>query len=273
MSFSGNAFRLLMSLVPRHNKLLFIVACFYRDRYRAENDVRIAANGELRLLQTMLPACKVVFDVGAHVGDWTQLALQVSPQAHIHCFEPCPQSHARIAARAFPGNVVVNNIALGAAGGQRKLFAMARDSSMNSLYRLDGTESKYGPQQEVGDTIDCATTDDYCSTHSIDSIDFMKVDVEGSEMDVLRGARSMLARRAIRVIQFEHTCCAVASRTLLADFFDFLLPFGYSLYKVHPRGLWRLPTYDVRLETFDYANYVAALDLDAALSAPHPSWQ
>ena len=52
------------------------------------NNANITTNGELEVIRKYIPHCRIVFDVGAHIGEWTQLALKENPQVQIHCFEP-----------------------------------------------------------------------------------------------------------------------------------------------------------------------------------------
>ena len=87
-------------------------------------------------------------------------------------------------------------------------------------------------------------------------IDLMKVDVEGHELEVFKGAVGMLAQGKIKRIQFEYGGCNIDSRVLLKNLFDFLVPYGYTFYKVFPRELRRVPRYDQRLENFQYQNWV-----------------
>ena len=57
-----------------------------------------------------------------------------------------------------------------------------------------------------------STGDDYCREHSVSSLDLLKVDTEGSDLQVLRGFREMLERRAIDVVQFEYGRASITSR-------------------------------------------------------------
>jgi hypothetical protein len=87
----------------------------------------------------------------------------------------------------------------------------------------------------------------------------MKIDVEGSEMAVLRGAAKLLQARRLRCVQFEHAWFAAYSHTFLKDYFDLLPPLGYVLYKLFPEGPLRLDGYNHHLESVRSANYAAAL--------------
>ena len=85
----------------------------------------------------------------------------------------------------------------------------------------------------------------------------MKLDVEGHELEVLRGMTATLKRRQMGTIQFEYGGCNIDSRALLKDIFAFLKAQDYELYKMHPKSLRHVPGYDQRLENFQYQNWVA----------------
>jgi hypothetical protein len=88
-------------------------------------------------------------------------------------------------------------------------------------------------------------------------IDFLKVDVEGHELEVFKGTKEMLGKGAIKYIQFEYGGCNIDARMLLKDLFNFFLPYHYTLYKIYPHELRHVPRYDQRLENFQYQNWVA----------------
>jgi len=85
----------------------------------------------------------------------------------------------------------------------------------------------------------------------------MKVDVEGHELEVFKGAQGMLEKGAVKRIQFEYGGCNIDARMLLKDFFAFCAPYRYAFYKIYPHDLRHIPRYDQRLENFQYQNWVA----------------
>ncbi len=242
-------------LLPR-NAFLYRVCKRYVDRYNSENNDDIHTNGELRLMQTILPQCAIVFDVGANVGDWTALALEISPRLQIHCFEPSAATFQRLQAQV---GAVCNNFGLSSTPGEMTLWVFADGAGTNSLYKRRGLEDGWGlAEQQQAETVRLDTLDAYCQRAGVQVIDLMKVDVEGHELEVFKGAAGMLAQGKIKCIQFEYGGCNIDSRVLLKDLFDFLVPYGYAFYKIFPRELRRVRRYDQRLENFQYQNWVAA---------------
>jgi FkbM family methyltransferase len=245
----------LIALVPA-NSMIYRLCKRYVDRYNSENNDNIHTNGELRLMRAVLPQCTTVFDVGANIGDWSALALKINPQLKIHCFEPSAATFQLLQAR---GGAICNNFGLSSLPGEMTLWVFADGAGINSLYKRQGLEDGCGlAEQQRKETVRLDTLDAYCQRAGVQAIDFLKVDVEGHELEVFKGAAGMLAQGKINRIQFEYGGCNIDSRVLLKDLFEFLLPYGYAFYKVFPRELRRVPRYDQRLEKFQYQNWVAA---------------
>jgi hypothetical protein len=82
------------------------------------------------------------------------------------------------------------------------------------------------------------------------------LDVEGHELEVLRGSTEMLSQGRIGTVQLEYGGCNIDARVLLKDIFAFMEPFGYAAHKILPAGLKFVRRYDQRLENFQYQNWV-----------------
>jgi hypothetical protein len=136
--------RMIFDLLPSSNALLYRLCKRYVDRYNSENDDDIRTNGELRFMQSTLPKCATVFDVGANVGDWTAWALNINPCLKVHCFEPSAVTYDRLRARNFGEGVVCNNTGMSSAVGRKVLHVFADESGTNSLYRREGLEDGWG---------------------------------------------------------------------------------------------------------------------------------
>ena len=251
--------RLLFSCLPRDNQYLYRFCKKYVDRYRNENNDDMRSNGEARFLASTLPNCRVVFDVGANVGQWAKMALGVNATVNLHCFEPSHFTYQRLVANAFPPNVICNNFGLGSLPAEGRLLVFEDGSGLNSLYRREGLEAGWGLDVNTREeSIRLETLDNYVESRGLTSrIDLCKIDVEGHELEVLRGMTATLSRCQMGMIQFEYGGCNIDSRVLLKDIFAFLRKFGYELYKIYPAELRPVPKYDQRLENFQYQNWLA----------------
>jgi hypothetical protein len=83
----------------------------------------------------------------------------------------------------------------------------------------------------------------------------LKMDVEGHELDVLKGAEYTL--RTIDVVQFEFGGCNIDTRTYFQDYFYFFRNAGFSLFRLGPKGLENIPKYTEIDESFTTTNYYA----------------
>jgi hypothetical protein len=103
------------------------------------------------------------------------------------------------------------------------------------------------------------TLDAFCKEQCLSRIDFLKLDVEGNELNVLRGATRMIEAGAIGMIQFEFGEAQIGSRTFFRDIYGFLSP-HYTVHRILGMGLSAvLEAYDVILEVYRTTNYLAML--------------
>jgi hypothetical protein len=102
------------------------------------------------------------------------------------------------------------------------------------------------------------TLDAYCLRNGVERIDLLKVDVEGHELAVLRGARRLFERGAIHRVLFEFGGTGIDSRVFLQDYYYFFTPMGMKLHRLLRDGsLHPIPQYEEFYEQFTYTNFVA----------------
>ena len=258
MSFPGRLLSIPLRLLPVSNKQLYRLCRYCVDRYNGDNNANIHTNGELHFMHRMVPGCHTVFDVGANIGEWATLALDINSSLDLHCFEPSHSTYQQLLAKSLPPNVTCNNLAFGSRQEEKTLYVFQEFSTMNSLYQRQGLEDGWGiaPPQHT-ERIWLDTIDHYCWERGIRTIDFLKVDVEGHELEVFIGAREMLSKGQIRYVQFEYGGCYIDARVLLKDVFEFFQSLGYALYKIYPQSIRLIGRYDQRLENFQYQNWIA----------------
>jgi FkbM family methyltransferase len=150
---------------------------------------------------------QTIFDVGAHQGESALEFLKLFPQARIHSFEPFPDSFAHMKKRvAAHDQVVPVNLAASDHRGTAE-FTVNRNALTNSLLPNAAGAVDNQPEGYVGEsrriTVHLTTLDDYCAEKSIESIHLLKIDTQGAEMMVLRGARRLFQESRVGILYCE----------------------------------------------------------------------
>lgn len=223
-------------------------------------------SGERFLIKSVLKSDRdstcVVFDVGANVGEFSQEVLhrRGDGKLELHAFEPTNSAFAQLRSALAPRDgLYLNRCALGQVRAEMPIYFDAPASGLASLTRRNLSFRSLDMSQQ--ETVLVRTLDDYCAETGVKRIDFLKIDVEGHELDVLRGAVQMLERRAIQRIMWEFGGANLDTRTTFRDFWEVYGRYGFGrIYRLVPPGhLHRVRAYDESLEQYTTTNYVACL--------------
>lgn len=199
---------------------------YHIRRVSGEGDLGLDAFRDMRRLSAR-DRRPVVFDVGANVGQSVDCFRESLGNPIIHSFEPDPESFSELRRRnAAAPDVHLNNFALGSERGTAELFQNTC-SDMSSL--LEGGTESWGTIK--GKTrVDIRTLDDYCSERGVTQIDILKSDTQGYDLEVLKGAEQLLARRRVRLVYIEIIFSRMYERLPRADeVYGFLADHGFSL--------------------------------------------
>ncbi len=227
----------------------------YNKRYLFWKMGNMKTNGELKVIKTFIPKSKVIFDVGANCGDWTKIALKENPNTIVHCFEPCSKAFNKLINENKNSKVTANKIAMSSKTGTSEIFIFDVCDSYNSINKRDIGYGIGKPNKT--ETVELETIDNYCEKNNIKKIDFLKIDTEGHELEVLKGAIEMLNKNLIDIIQFEYGDTYIDAGILLKDMFNFFKETQYDLYKVYLNEIIPINKYNHDLETFEYQNWLA----------------
>jgi FkbM family methyltransferase len=197
----------------------------------------------LRQIDANVPRDAVVVDVGANRGVYTlRMSRLVGPLGRVHAVEPFPPNVASLdAIAARQRNVVVHPVALSETAGARSLSVPVLDGrSVDALATLRAVE---GDCDHVD--VPVARLDDIIGGDR-DRVRFVKCDVEGHELAVLRGARRLLEHRPVLLVEIEQR------QGDLDATFDLLSSAGYDGWAVTPAGLRPLAEFDVQRDQLDH---------------------
>jgi len=137
----------------------------------------------------------MIFDVGANRGQTAQMFRRWYPRAFIHCFEPVSGTF-EILEQSVRGDARIraHHLGLGASAGPQVIGVNA-DDRMSAV----GKEAATGH----GERITVETLDHFCTQSGVERIDYLKIDTEGSDLAVLKGASDVLARGAASIVEVE----------------------------------------------------------------------
>ena len=209
----------------------------------------------------------LMLDVGANVGDWTNLAFGAFPKARIIAFEPSETHRA-----AFRQNVAKRetlSLEVFALAAERRTATLYKDMSISGLASLTKRDlSHVGIDLNLTEQVQTERLDSFLEEHGdVRTIDYLKLDVEGHELDVLKGAQQALADGRIKVVQFEFGGSNIDTRTYFRDFYTLLTGLGYRIYIIRPGGLLApIDRYREFYEQFRTTNFVAVLNRRGTVS-------
>jgi FkbM family methyltransferase len=173
-----------------------------------------------------------IFDVGANVGFWsTQLAQMLGDRGHaIFAFEPVPSTFAKLVESVERLQLADRlHVIAGAVGDSSGIVRLSYSPFDSMLARVDAAEVEHLPGTRAA-YAPCLTLDEFSSSVSV-TPDLLKIDVEGSELRALRGARRMLHLPNRPGIMFEYNPKALFDAGEDASSFAELLS-GYVLHYV-----------------------------------------
>lgn len=236
----------------------------------------VHVNGEAALLAALAPfQPRVLFDVGANIGEWSEVATKALPAAMIHAFEITPATAQRLRASVAPfgERIAIHEFGLGDHAGEITVYVSPRDDTANSTLRdaveVSADAGTTPAIEEVSSRI--MPGDAFLREHRISHIDLLKIDVEGAEFSVLHGFEDAFARGAIDLVQFEYGEINLKTRDFLEDYYKFFTERGFVVGKLYPEGVM-FKDYTLADEDFLGPNYIACraarADLIAALGFP-----
>lgn len=183
----------------------------------------------------------IVFDVGANTGIWTKALMMHSDSLidRIFLFEPLPGNFKKLTDRKskgffYPNENKLNLFNIGISSEIAQL-EINHESESSTYASLEVLETLLGPRSvplNEKTLIKCTTIDSFCKEKNINQIDFLKVDVEGHEYSVLKGAKSMIENHQIKNIIFEFGTHQLFINNQFKVFWDFFQKYNYKLYRL-----------------------------------------
>lgn len=167
---------------------------------------------------------RMIFDVGANMGQTAAVLRRKYPLATIHCFEPNPECCARISKVSHTLNV--HQLAL---GSKKAVLSLDKSAGGSDMFRLTEDGSANSVTVEV--------LDNFCKQKNIAKIDYLKIDTEGHDLEVIRGAHQMLQEQRIGIVEAEVSMNS--DNKWHVGFFEvqqFMEDLGYRLFGIYEQA-------------------------------------
>jgi len=190
------------------------------------------------ILERFVSPGGVCVDVGASGGDWTYpMAKSVGPEGLVHAFDAFPY-YARVLRHALlfrrVSNVKVHSLGLGDADGVREITLVDRDGTiLVGKIHLTAEDDTTREKLEVPiRKLDTVMVDDDSFSRTV----LLKIDVEGAELAIFRGARRMLVEvRPAIYCEVVHGFCERYGHRLV-DVLNHVVGFGYRVQVLTDEG-------------------------------------
>lgn len=197
---------------------------------------------------------QVCFDVGANIGGYSSELLS-GTSAHIHAFEPVASTYD-ILTQITNSRLHAWRLAIGDRDGEANIMVDPTFTQTASLVHelVDQTPLKTRGEKRT-ELVPLRTVDSFCNSEAIDRLDFIKIDSEGYEIEVLQGAQETLRTMRPSFVQFELAHHHLIRRHLLADLLDLLE--GYRPYRLLRNGMHSVDLRQPVDNLFIMANYIA----------------
>ncbi|MEO7531924.1 MAG: FkbM family methyltransferase [Sediminibacterium sp.] len=218
------------------------------NKYKHKDDI----GGVDYLFKTIQPG-QTILDIGAHKGGYLYLMLElVGKNGKIVAFEPQSLLHAYLSKMKKVlswQNVTVEHIALSDTETETTLFIPTNNVSSKSA--PGATILNNRERDDIGFTEKVSTDslDHYCSTHNI-APDFLKIDVEGNELNIFKGGMKTLAKYKPRII--VECDAGYVGEAQVWETFALLQGLGYTGSFIFEAA--RLPLSEFNFETYQNRN-------------------
>mgnify|MGYP001225094643 FL=1 len=254
---------ILLRILPNKKKT-YNFSKILLNRYNNNKNWLPHKNGEFNILKKFLLSNisdKIFFDIGCNIGDFSKYLLKNNYKDKIYLFDVI---------NSLDKNIVEND----KVKFTETLFWNKHEKikfNINKNEKNSGTNSpfdmnKIGYATENNQIeINSSTLDYFIQENKIKKIDYLKIDTEGSEYRVLKGASDNLKKDFFKFIHLEYGHAAMADRVYIKDIYDLLAPLGMHMYVIIPEGLRKLD-YSPYLENeYDYINLFFCSDKNLKL--------
>jgi len=219
--------------------------------------------GEIETIKHCIKDGDIAFDIGAHYGEWTSNVRKFYSRCVVHAFEPLPKAFKALCINQPEYLTVPINYAVSCDNGITDFWEYTNQPHLSTMYKRSSFHmARHGVPEPLLTSAKKISLDSYCSTCEIDHIDFLKIDAEGSEFDILKGAYDLLDQQKIKYIQFEYGGCFRDAGITLKEVYLYLNSFGYKTGLISVQGVSFIKECIPAMENHEYGNFLSVCGYD-----------
>lgn len=196
---------------------------------------------DLLLMEHFLTSGDVYFDVGANSGMFLYKASQLTDESNIFAFEPIPRLYIVLKKIFKKANVFQIAFSNAVQSGVSFKIPVIKNQKYYSRGTLNTSYIEEGENDSKSIKVDISTIDKFIEEKGLNRVDMIKIDVEGHEFDVIKGAANTLKNLApilqVEIEQRHHTYP-------ISEIIDFIKRVGYECYYFNPE-LYKLMLLEV----------------------------
>lgn len=224
------------------------------------NNGDASTNGEFACLDVLLAEADAFVDVGANEGMFLARAAVRDPAPRILAFEPNP-AHRGLIEQRLGGAGRLEPVALGDTPGSATLHVHATHHATASLTDRPRMSPRFRAEMKTVE-VPVRRLDDWAGELAGARRLLIKIDAEGFEFPVIRGAEALLAQAPAAAVMFEHSFAWLETGESLLACFQAFDALGYDFFRILPLGLEHVRFFTNGMESAQYCNYVALKGFD-----------
>ena len=237
-----------------HNSVFKNLAGFGRalNRLYENRNHDIYSNGELTILRKISKLNpSVIIDGGANIGKYSLLVNELNPNTLVYAFEPVKSTFEKLKENtSHIDNIIPIHKGLYKNNCSKEINIYPSDTHC-SIFDSQGLHNELLERQRI----ELIRGDDFLNNNKIRGVDFLKIDVEGSEYDAILGFEQYIEKGLIKMIQFEYGYMNISTKKLLIDFYNYFESKGYIIGKVFPKTV-EFRKYEFKYEDFLGPNFI-----------------
>lgn len=220
----GKARRLIVRIIDRSSNFVVAHLPGYRRALYTSGDEQYFLKLVNAYYGNSFPSCvKVIMDIGANIGQSAATLLRLFPDSQVYSVEPASEVFRKLSS-TFEGNKRLTPLH----------YAVSNQDGVTTLYHSEFSvaSSLDSPWKATGtsESVMSKRIDTMCRDLNVDRINICKIDTEGHDLMVLRGAEEMLAKGAVDILVVE--CGFKPGDACHSDFYeiaDYLKRFDFNV--------------------------------------------